>query len=204
MGLHNSYGSIEKTPAATWTIPAAIIGVSGLIMLGGATASEWLRYDRVWIGQGEVWRLLSGHVAHLGWSHLALNSTGLVLIWFLVGGAQSIRAWILIIAISIAAIDIGFWLQQPQLHWYVGMSGFLHGILAAGIVSRLRHLQAETVVLAVLLVAKIAWEQLSGPLPGSEATSGGPVVVAAHLYGALGGALGAFLVGIRVRSRAPI
>lgn len=204
MGLSLSNGIIEKTPATSWVIPVTIVGVSMMIMLGGATASEWLRYDRVWIIQGEVWRLVTGHLTHLGWSHLILNSAGFLLVWFLVGGAQSIRAWLLIIAVSMASIDLGFWLLNPELHWYVGMSGFLHGVLAAGIVPRLRYLQGETVVLLILLIAKIAWEQLGGPLPGSEATSGGPVVVDAHLYGALGGVLGAVLARIRVRARAPI
>ena len=59
-------------------------------------------------------------------------------------------------------------------------------------------------ILLLLLVAKISWEQFSGPVPGSELTSGGPVVVDAHLYGALGGVLGGFLVRIRVKSRASI
>jgi len=204
MGLYESNGVIEKTPAASWVIPAVIIALSMLIMLGGSAAGEWLRYDRVWIGQGEVWRLVSGHVAHLGWSHLVLNSAGLLLVWFLVGGSQSIRDWMLIIAVSVTTIDIGFWLLRPELLWYVGMSGLLHGILAAGLVPRLRHMQPETAVLSALLVAKIAWEQVGGPLPGSESTSGGPVVVAAHLYGAVGGVLGAVLVRIRVRLRAAI
>ena len=204
MGLPLAHGIIEKTPAASWVIPAVIIGLSMLIMLGGPAASEWLRYDRVWIGQGELWRLLTGHFTHLGWSHLFLNSAGLLLVWYLVGGAQTIRDWVMIIAVSLATIDIAFWLQHPGLHWYVGMSGLLHGLLAAGIVPRLRQLQAETAVLLTLLVAKIAWEQLSGPLPGSESTSGGPVVVAAHLYGAIGGVLGAGLVSIRVRPQASI
>ncbi len=204
MGLQLSNGIIEKTPTASWAIPAAIIGLSVLVMLGGSVASEWLRYDRVWIGQGEVWRLVTGHVTHLGWSHLMLNSAGLLLVWYLVGGAQTIRNWLRIIAISIATIDVAFWVLYPGLHWYVGMSGFLHGLLAAGIVSRLPRMQPETAVLLTLLVAKIAWEQFAGPLPGSETTSGGPVVVAAHLYGAIGGVLGAVLVRIRVRPQASI
>jgi len=127
-----------------------------------------------------------------------------LLVWFLVGGAQSIRGWMLVIAVSMATIDIGFWWLRPELLWYVGMSGFLHGILAAGLVPRLRHMQPETAVLVTLLVGKITWEQIGGPLPGSESTSGGPVVVAAHLYGAIGGVLGAFLARIRVRPRAAI
>jgi rhomboid family GlyGly-CTERM serine protease len=204
MGLHKLHGSIEKTPAASWLIPAAILGVSALVMLGGTAAGEMLRYDRVWIGQGEAWRLVSGHFVHLGWSHLVLNGVGLLLVWFLIGGAQTMRSWVLIIAVSLASIDIAFWFRHPELYWYVGMSGLLHGLLAAGIVPRLRHITLETGVLATLLIAKISWEQFSGPLPGSETTSGGPVVVAAHLYGALGGVLGAILASIRVRQRAPI
>jgi len=204
MGLHESNAVIEKTPAASWVIPAIIIVLSTLIMLGGNAASEWLRYDRVWIGQGEAWRLISGHVTHLGWSHLVLNSVGLLLVWFLVGGAQRIRDWLLVITVSVASIDLGFWLLSPELLWYVGMSGVLHGILAAGLVPRLRKMQPETAVLAALLVAKITWEQVGGPMPGSESTSGGPVVVAAHLYGALGGVLGAILARIRVGPQAAI
>ena len=40
-----------------------------------------------------------------------------------------------------------------------------------------------------VLIAKLAWEQISGPLPGSAATAGVAVIVDAHLYGAAGGIL---------------
>jgi membrane associated rhomboid family serine protease len=101
-------------------------------------------------------------------------------------------------------MDIGFWFLNPELYWYVGMSGLLHGLLVAGIVTRLSKIDAETAILLLLLVGKITWEQFSGPVPGSESTSGGPVIVDAHLYGALGGALGAILARIRVKRAAPI
>jgi len=56
MGLHNFKDGNKKDWLMPWAIPAIIIGVSLVIMLGGETAKEWLRYDRVWIGQGESWR----------------------------------------------------------------------------------------------------------------------------------------------------
>ena len=206
MGLHNSKVGREKAAANVWLIPAAIIGISVLILFGGDFGREVLRYDRVWIGQGETWRLLSGHFAHLGWSHLALNSAGLLLIWFLIGDSYTIRDWLIIAAVSLLSIDIGFWLLNPELYWYVGMSGLLNGLLAAGLVPRLRlgKINVETGVLALLLVAKIGWEQFGGALPGSESTSGGPVVVDAHLYGAFGGVLAALILRIRVKPQAPI
>ncbi len=173
-------------------------------MLLGETGKELLRYDRVWIGQGEFWRLLSGHLTHLGWAHLAWNSAGFGLVWFLVGGAFPVRTWLVIITVSLATIDAGFWFLNPELYWYVGMSGLIYGLLAAGIVRRLRRIDTETVVLLLFLIVKIAWEQFNGPVPGSEATSGGPVVVDAHLYGVLGGVLGALLAIIRVERPSPI
>jgi rhomboid family GlyGly-CTERM serine protease len=204
MGLHKLKVSTATTPAMTWLFPVVYIGISILVMMTGDLGKEVLRYDRVWIGQGEAWRLISGHFAHLGWSHLALNSAGLLLVWFLIGGAYTLRTWVLIVSVTLATMDMGFWFLNPELYWYVGMSGLLHGLLAAGIVTRLRKIDAETAILLLLLVAKISWEQFSGPVPGSESTSGGPVVVDAHLYGAMGGILGAVLARIRVKPPASI
>ena len=87
---------------------------------------------------------------------------------------------------------------------YVGLSGLLHGLLAAGVVAGLGPRRREPQILAVILAAKIAYEQLAGPLPGSESTTGGTVIVAAHAYGAIAGALCAGILRIRVRDRAPI
>lgn len=204
MGLHKLKVTAQKAFASTWAIPASMLLVAFLIMLAGDAGREWFRFDRVWAVRGETWRFLSGHFSHLGWSHFALNSMGLVLVWYLVGSAYTVVKWLLIIFITLATIDIGFWVLNPELYWYVGLSGLLHGLLVAGIAVRLRPPNAETIILAVFLIAKLAWEQFSGPVPGSEITSGGPVVVDAHLYGALGGVLGALLARIRVQPQASI
>ena len=204
MGLHKTTDGNVYGQLISWAVPATIIGISIIIMLAGEHGKELLRYDRVWIGQGETWRLLSGHFTHLGWSHLALNGAGLLLVWFLIGQSYAISTWILITLLTIATIDSAFWFLNPELYWYVGMSGLLHGLLVAGIIPRLRTLDVETGILLLLLIAKIGYEQFNGPVPGSETTSGGPVVVDAHLYGALGGVLGAILARIRAARRASI
>ncbi len=197
MGLHKINHGNKSTWLSSWSIPAFIIGGSIVIMLTGEPGQEWLRYDRVWIGQGEAWRFLSGHLTHLGWSHLALNGAGLLLVWFLIGDSYANSTWFQITLITVATIDVAFWYLNPELYWYVGMSGVLHGLLIAGIIGRIRSMDVETGVLLLLLVAKIGYEQMNGAVPGSEATSGGPVVVDAHLYGALGGVLGALLAKFR-------
>ncbi len=204
MGLYKAK-DIGAAWRSAWGFVGILILVPTVLMLTGDEGMELLRFDRSGIARGQLWRLLSGHLAHLGWSHLALNGAGLILVWYLVGTAYSAARWLLIAGVAVATIDVCFWFLNPDLEWYVGLSGLLHGLLVAGILARLPDdMNAETVVLAVLVVAKLAWEQFNGPLPGSELTSGGPVIVDAHLYGAAGGVLGALLDRVRVRPRASL
>jgi rhomboid family GlyGly-CTERM serine protease len=205
MGLDNpDRNSIRTSAISGWWLPIGLFLLALIPWLGGDAASVGLRFDRAAIQSGEFWRLMSGHFVHLGAPHFALNAAGLALVWFLVGPIFDGRQWLLILGVSVFTMDLGLWLLNPQLDWYVGLSGLLHGILAAGLVERLRRPDIETLVLAALVLGKLAWEQLSGPLPGSEGTAGGPVVVDAHLYGALGGVLAAVALRIRVRAAAAI
>lgn len=190
-------------PVRAWLVPGMVMLVALILMLSGDFGRESLRFDRGGIATGEAWRLLTGHFVHLGVTHTLLNLAGLVLAWFLVGRAFTWQQWLLVMAGSVAAIDLGLWFGVPQLEWYVGLSGLLHGMLAAGIVAGLADRSPEAFVLAVVVTGKVAWEQFAGPLPGSEATSGGAVVVDAHLYGVIGGVIAAAAL-IRVRRRAPI
>jgi rhomboid family GlyGly-CTERM serine protease len=195
MGLRKDDSSHQTSARLqAWLLPIIVVAVSAALELGDDAAREWFRFDRNLIFGGQYWRLLTGHFVHLGLSHAALNATGLLLVWYLVGNRLSTLQWLLVGVVSIAAIDLGFWLFEPHLSWYVGLSGLLHGILAAGIVASWHRDRLTALLLAVLVAAKLAYEQIAGPLPGSEASSGGSVVVMAHLYGAIGGALCAALM----------
>ena len=101
-------------------------------------------------------------------------------------------------------VDLGLWFLEPQLFWYVGLSGLLHGLLVAGIAGSLSARRIDVLVLGIAVLGKLTYEQLVGPLPGSEESTGGTVIVAAHLYGAIGGAIGAAWIMIRVRRPASI
>ena len=188
-----------------WTLPVLLIGTGTVAAIGGDGVTELLRYDRDAVGAGQIWRLLSGHIVHLGWAHFWMNAAGLVLVWLLVGDRFGPAAWLLAAAVIVAVIDLGFWFLYPELAWYVGASGLLHGLLVAGAIAGYRDAPAETAVILVLLIGKLGFEQIVGPLPGSASTAGGPVVVAAHGYGAAGGLCAALiLLAVRVRPTPPI
>lgn len=173
--------------------------VAVLLQAGGDPVRELLAYTRDGVAAGQLWRLLSNHFVHLGWAHMWLNLAGLGLVAWLVGGAFDWRRWLAVAGITALVIATGFWFLYPELAWYVGLSGLEHGLLVAGLYGRVRQLDKESLVLLGFVLAKLAWEQLGGgPLPGSEATSGGTVIVNAHLYGAAGGALAGALLWRRV------
>ena len=187
-----------------WALPGLVIIVSSLLALSGEWGRELLRYDRDAIAGGELWRLVSGHFVHLGLSHWVYNGIGLSLIWFLVGQFLRSSQWLLVTCVSILCIDAGFWILEPQLQWYVGLSGLQHGYLVAGILAGYRERRVEMTVLGAVILGKLVYEQLLGPMPGSEFSSGGAVVTAAHLYGAIGGLIASAIVRIRVRRQPSI
>lgn len=163
----------------------------------GEEARLLLRFDRPGIIAGQWWRLASGHFVHLGWSHAVLNGAGLGLVWLLVGSAFGFRYWAMVLAVCVAGTSAGLWWLSPQVGWYVGLSGLLHGLLVAGLIARLRPAPIESLALLAAVGVKLAFEQFSGPLPGTESASGGPVVIDAHLYGALSGLAASLPIAIR-------
>jgi len=166
-----------------------------IFALFGDAGRETFRYDRLQIENGEYWRLITGHFVHLGSTHLVLNMAGLVLVWLLVGRYFSRIQWLQVLAIVLAVTTASFWFVDEHLLWYVGLSGLLHGLLIAGAIRGYRFLASESAIICLIVAGKLAWEQFSGPLPGSESVSGGAVVVNAHLFGAIGGVASALLVG---------
>ena len=174
-----------------WCVVLAIAAVCGALGLGGDAVRAWGRYEREALELGELWRLATAHLVHLGWGHLLMNVAALLLLGALFDDLLKPLEWVIAALVSAAAIDLGLYVWQDDVAWYVGLSGVLHGLLAFGGV---RLLPLRPVFAAALLGAlglKLALEQTVGVLPWSALGTGGPVIVAAHLYGAAGGLLAA-------------
>jgi rhomboid family GlyGly-CTERM serine protease len=159
----------------------------------GDSVSQLLRYDRGAIAAGGWWRLLTAHIVHLDLHHLILNELGLVLVWSLFAQDYDAVEWCVIVLAGALAISCGLWWLSPRVSWYVGASGVLHAVMAAGTAKHLAQHAWDRWLLTLGLCVKLAWEHWGG--------SAAPlIVVDAHLYGAACG----FAVGAALSARIAI
>jgi rhomboid family GlyGly-CTERM serine protease len=175
----------------------ALLGVCALLAipeLFGDPARQALSFDRSALAVGQWWRLLTAHFVHLDAEHALLNGLGLVLMWALFARDYSPWRWAAIYCASALAVSAGLWFMNPELSWYVGASGALHGVMTAGTVAHLRRRDLDGWILAVFIVAKLGYEQFSGALPFAGSAN---TIVDAHLYGAIGGVVLALILKSR-------
>jgi rhomboid family GlyGly-CTERM serine protease len=202
----------SDSPVAAWFRSANCDAGYGAALLGiavplmalaavGPAGSQWLRYERAALANYQWWRLLTAHVVHLGWQHALLNTLALVLLWCLFAREFTPRRWLWIVLLSVGAIDAGLWFLRPAIQWYLGASGVLHGVLAAGACAMYRRGEGLGAALLLLLVVKLLYEQRVG---GSVFLHDMPVVPDAHMFGTLGGLLGAFVPRARARRLQPL
>jgi rhomboid family GlyGly-CTERM serine protease len=180
-------GAALQWDRGRWLWLLLILLVLDLVLGLGDNVGGVLRYDRSAIAAGGWWRLLTAHTVHLDAHHLILNELGLVLMWSLFAEDFDPVEWCVIVLSGALAISSGLWWLSPRVAWYVGASGVLHSVMAAGCAKHLAERAWDRWILLACLCVKLAYEQLRG----HEAAT---VVVDAHLYGAIAGfAVGAAL-----------
>ena len=193
-------GSWRDLYRTHWIVWGGLLLLSGMFQYLGWV--DWLKFDRELLDDGHIPLLFSSQLVHLNWPHWVLNMAGMVMIAVLFGRYGSVCYWLWVLAVSAFSVGIGLWWLNPDLRWYVGLSGALHGLMLAGILQDMRIHRWSAIMLLVLVAGKLVWEQLAGAMPGSESIIKGRVVVDSHLYGAVGGLIAFVLWGIvNIRER---
>lgn len=193
----------------------AAIAICAAIMTYWPQGLFVLRYDRIPILSGELWRLLSGHLVHMNTPHLMLNLLALFLLCELLW--RDMPAWqgaglMTVGSLGVSALLFTF---HPELAWYAGLSGALHclwaGCALLGCLKGDANLKpalytevnepneasdrdnASRIIAAVamaLLFLKLLLEFYFGPSERTAQAIGGDVIAVAHAYGALLGLAG--------------
>jgi rhomboid family GlyGly-CTERM serine protease len=168
---------------------AALAALAVGVHAGGPRVFALLAYERSSILDGEVWRLLTTYLVHAGLGHLLWNVSATAVVALAVARALSARRWLAAALVVALGSSLGVLLLQPGVRAMAGLSGLLHGLLAAGAAAEVRRGERLAWVFLGLLAAKIAWELLAGPTSLGAATVGERVAVGAHACGALAGLL---------------
>jgi membrane associated rhomboid family serine protease len=131
--------------------------------------------------------ILTAPFLHAGWDHLISNSLPFFVLGFLVL-LSGLARWLVSSLIIIVVSGMSAWFLTPANTIILGASGLIFGwltyLLARGIWSR-RPVQVAVAVVVLLVYGGLIW----GVLPGTAGISW-----QAHLGGAIGGVLAAWLL----------
>jgi rhomboid family GlyGly-CTERM serine protease len=163
---------------------------SVLVLCGmfSATADNFLQFDRSRIDNGEWWRLLSGQLVHYGIYHLLMNLAALLVCGYAFLDDFKPGAYACVLLFLGLCVGFGIYWGNPELEYYRGLSGALHGLIIFSLLITLKQTPFINITGLLVVVVKIWHEQQSN----YQATSWQqlmpvPVVVDAHLYGAISG-----------------
>jgi rhomboid family GlyGly-CTERM serine protease len=162
------------------------------LVAGALVAWAWpglaarLVYDRVAIGDGELWRLASGHLVHFSTAHLAAN-LGVLLVAGAALEHRDPRATAMLYGLAMPFIGVVLWLVEPSLAVFGGASGIVFAVLTAFALDALARPGRQRLVggallagLCIKLVAELGFGWSTGALaPGSDIVA----VPASHAAG---------------------
>ena len=160
-----------------------------LIYLFEPLSAQWLVYDRYALQGWETWRLLSANLVHTNGYHLLLNLAGLGLLWLLHAEHYRIIRFLKVFAWCSLATSMAIYIGSPELIWYAGLSGALHGVFVWGACMDIAAGVRSGWLLIAGVAAKIGYEQLYGSSASVASLIQANVAVDAHLYGAVSGGI---------------
>jgi len=167
---------------------ALLCTVFVITAIAGDELTLLLRYEREAIIGGQFYRLISGHFVHLNWPHSLMNIAAALIGWLLFAHTMSKRLWY--VSIFSAALLISLLLLcLPQLQWYLGFSGIIHCLMLLGLLLDPQLTRPWKSLLVTALLAKVCYEVVAGASVTTTAAIEAAVVIEAHIFGLLSGAL---------------
>lgn len=179
----------------------AVIGFSILLVIFQFFQDD-LVFSRNDINHGQWWRIITGNLVHSNYPHLALNLTGLWILGYLFLDSLKTKTFIISIVFLCLIVGIGLYLYTPDIQKYYGFSGALYGLFLVGATTAIIQKDFFTgLSVAVLIIAKIIWDNYNGGSASSAELIGVPVATDAHLYGVLGASLISVIMFIITHTR---
>ncbi len=163
-----------------------VVAALGFADAGGIASLAW---DRGRLEDGELWRLLTGHLVHANPAHLYMNLAGLTLVLLVFGNTLEAKTWAVVLLVAALCVSGVLLLAGPWPETYVGSSGVLHATFAAPLIVEASRSNRIAAALFAALWVKVALETAVGGSAVTENLIGMEVATVAHLAGALSGTI---------------
>lgn len=147
----------------------------------------------------QVWRALTGHLLHSNHWHLVMNLGALLLMLMLYQLYYSLNSFALLLLAGCVGISLLLFLFSPDIHIYVGLSGWLHCFITVGALLDIKHKIQSGWLILLGVIAKVTYEQWQGPDAELAALIDANVAIDAHLYGVICGLLLGFVFVISAK-----
>lgn len=130
---------------APWFTLSVVAALALVHVLFGA-APDALLYDRAAIADGQLWRLITGHVVHVDGGHLAWNVGAFFIMGTILETRLNLspRCHLGVLLSGVVAVSLWLWFGQSDLARYAGLSAVLN---------------AQFIVLAAVM-----WRETQNPL----------------------------------------
>ncbi len=153
---------------------------------------EWASLSFADVRNGELWRLVTGHLIHTNWQHYAMNMLGLVMC--IVVFRDDVAAWHWPLSFVFVAVfsSLAMYYTEVPYDRYLGFSDVLHGWILIGAMAIAHKEPRFFILIFVLFWMKILEEKFHLIFFTSYGVSGN-VAKESHIYGAIGGMLYAIL-----------
>lgn len=162
------------------------IEIGDQLFFGGRVDWFGIR-PRTWQGLGQVWL---APLLHVGFGHLLANSLPLLVLGWLVMLRHTRDFWLVALVATVVS-GAGVWLLGRANTIHLGASGVIFGLL--GFLLARAYFERSWAALGIAILAGMLYGgALWGVLPGRSGISW-----LAHLFGALGGILAAWLMAPR-------
>ncbi len=169
--------------------PLLIIMVCIVLAILEPLSSNWLAYDTSQLHNFQWWRMLTAHFLHTNITHLLLNITGLTLLWALHGHYYKMSCYLSQFFVLCLGTSIGLYLFAGQMHWYVGLSGVLHGLFIIGAYLDIQNQFKTGWIMLLGVWLKVAYEQIYGASEEVAKLIEAHVAIDAHLFGTVTGSI---------------
>ncbi len=169
--------------------PLIISIISIIAFVFEPMSSAYFALERTLWSQGHYYQIVTGHFLHTNFIHILFNLLGLLLLWALHGDDYETLSYLAKFIVICIMISMCMYVFSPDIIWYVGLSGAIHGVFAWGCIRDLEKKRLSGWLLIIGLTIKVGNEQINGAGTFMPALIEANVAVDSHLYGALSGLL---------------